>query len=101
MSGPIKVAVLGVGHLGKEHARVYAELAKTHQVYFGGVFDTNSINARHIAERHGVRAFDTVEALAGECDAASVVTPTPTHFELGKLLIERGKHVLVEKPMTE
>src|ERR1051326_2922781 len=101
MSATIRVAVVGVGHLGKEHARVYAELAKAHQVYFVGVFDTNSINARHIAERHGVRAFESVEKLADECDAASIVTPTLTHFKLGKLLIERRKHVLVEKPMTE
>lgn len=101
MSVPIRVAVLGVGHLGKEHARVYAELAKAHQVFFVGVFDSNSINARHIAERHGVRAFESVEELAAASEAVSVVTPTSTHFDLAKQLIEAGKHVLVEKPMTE
>jgi predicted dehydrogenase len=101
MSATIRVAVLGVGHLGKEHARVYAELARAHKLLFVGVFDTNSVNARHMAERYGVRAFESIEALAGECDAVSVVTPTSTHFQLGKLLLERGKHVLVEKPMTD
>ncbi|MSR64525.1 MAG: Gfo/Idh/MocA family oxidoreductase [Verrucomicrobiae bacterium] len=101
MSATIRVAVIGVGHLGKEHARVYADLDRAHAMSFVGVFDSNSINARHIAERHGVRAFETIEKLIDECDAASIATPTPTHFEIGKLLIERGKHVLVEKPITE
>lgn len=101
MSDTISVGVLGVGHLGKEHARVYTELDRAHLVHFVGVFDTNSVNARHIAERCGARAFETVEQLAVACDAVSVVTPTSTHFELGKLLLERGKHVLVEKPMTD
>lgn len=101
MSATIRVAVVGVGHLGKEHARVYADLHRANQVQLVGLFDTNSANARQVAERNGVRVFESVEQLAEECDAASIVTPTPTHFELGKLLLERGKHVLVEKPMTE
>lgn len=101
MSVPIRVAVLGVGHLGKEHARIYAELARAHQVFFVGVFDSNSINARHIAERHGVRAFDHVEELIAASEAVSVVTPTSAHFEIARNLLDAGKHVLVEKPMTE
>jgi len=101
MSAIIRVAVLGVGHLGKEHARVYSELSRAHLVAFAGVYDTNSINARHIGERYGVRAFESVEDLAELSDAVSIVTPTTTHFELGKQLLECGKHVLVEKPMTE
>jgi predicted dehydrogenase len=101
MSATIRVAVLGVGHLGKEHARVYADLARTYKAQFAGVFDNNSINARHIAERYNVRAFETVEVLADSCDAVSVVTPTSTHFQLSKLMLGRGKHVLVEKPMTD
>jgi predicted dehydrogenase len=101
MSATVRVAVLGVGHLGKEHARVYAELDRAHQADFVGVFDSNSVNARHIAERHGVRAFESVESLIAASDAVSIVTPTATHFELGKLLLERGRHVLLEKPMTD
>jgi len=101
MSATIRVSVLGVGHLGKEHARVFAELDRVHQVDFVGVFDANSINARHIAERFGVRAFESIEKLAEISDAVSVVTPTSTHHELGLWLLERGKHVLVEKPMTD
>jgi predicted dehydrogenase len=101
MSATIRVAVLGVGHLGKEHARVYADLDRGHEMDFSGVFDADSIHARHIAERHGVRAFESIEQLEEASDAVSVVTPTSTHFDLGKRLLERGKHVLIEKPMTD
>lgn len=101
MSGTIRAAVIGTGSLGKEHARIYANLAGDGQIEFGGVYDTNAEAARKIAEQHGVRAFGSLaEAVAG-ADALSVVTPTTTHFELARTLLAAGRHVLVEKPMTD
>jgi predicted dehydrogenase len=101
MSAKLKVAVLGVGSLGKEHARIYADLAASGKIHFAGVLDTAPQNAARIAEKHSVPVFDSlVEALAG-ADAFSVVTPTSTHFELAQKLLAAGKHVLVEKPMTD
>jgi predicted dehydrogenase len=100
MSKPIKVAVLGTGSLGKEHARIYAELARTGLVEFTGVFDAHAETARKIAEKCGVPAFASIEEAAARSDAFSVVTPTVTHHELAKALLVQGKHVLVEKPMT-
>jgi predicted dehydrogenase len=101
MQTKIKVAVLGVGSLGKEHARIYAELAAAGKIEFAGVYDTLRSNAEKIREKYGVPIFDTVEQAAAAADAFSVVTPTIKHFELAKPLLEKGKHVLVEKPITD
>jgi predicted dehydrogenase len=98
---PIRVSVLGAGSLGKEHVRLYAEMAAAGNVTFAGVFDTASETARKFAERHRVRAFGSVAEAAEASDALSLVTPTTTHFALAKSLLERGKHLLVEKPMTD
>ncbi len=101
MSAPVKVAVLGAGSLGKEHARIYAELAATGTVEFTGVYDVLPDRARKVADTHRGRVFASVDEAAAASDALSIVTPTTTHFELAKSLLARGKHVLVEKPMTD
>ncbi len=100
MSSELKVAVLGTGSLGKEHARIYADLASSGQARFAGVYDVSAEAARKIAEKHRVKAFSSVEQAADASDALSIVTPTNTHFELARTLLKRGKHLLVEKPMT-
>ena len=101
MASSIKVAVVGTGSLGKEHARIYAELAKAGGVELTGVYDAVSETAQRIAAKHGVKAFGSVAEAAAASDALSLVTPTTTHFELAKALLLQGKHVLVEKPMTD
>ena len=101
MSSNIKVAVIGTGSLGKEHARIYAELAQAGRVTLAGVFDSAPDTAQKIAAKHGVRAFGSVAEAAAASDALSIVTPTTTHYDLAKLLLEQGKHLLLEKPMTE
>lgn len=100
-SQPIRVAVLGVGSLGKEHARIYAELARAGTVDFTGVYDVSAEQARTHATRFGVRAFESVSEAAAASDALSVVTPTVTHHALARELLLAGKHLLVEKPMTD
>jgi predicted dehydrogenase len=101
MSLPLRVGVIGTGSLGKEHARIYADMAWAGALQFAGVMDSDHLTARRIAEKHRVKAFGSMEELLEACDAVSVVTPTSTHFEIASLLLENGKHVLVEKPMTE
>ncbi len=101
MASKVRVAVLGTGSLGKEHARIYSELADTGLVEFAGIFDTNDDTARRIAARHKARIFKSVAEAAANADALNIVTPTVTHFELAKALLAQGKHVLVEKPMTD
>lgn len=97
----VKVGLLGVGSLGKEHARIYAELAAAGLIEFTGVFDLAPDAARKIAEKYRVRAFKSVGEAASANDALSIVTPTTTHYELACQLLRQRKHLLVEKPMTD
>jgi predicted dehydrogenase len=97
----IRVAVLGVGSLGKEHARLYAELAAAGLVDFAGLFDANPETARKIAAKLNARVFTSMAEAAAGADALNIVTPTALHYDLAKQLLAQGRHVLVEKPMTE
>ena len=97
----VKVAVLGTGSLGQNHVRIYAELAAAGLVEFAGVFDANADAARKIAARHNARVFNSIAEAAAASNALNIVTPTNTHFEIAKQLLAQGKHVLVEKPMTD
>lgn len=93
--------MVGTGSLGKEHARIYAELAASGQVAFSGVYDLAPDAARAVAGRHRVEAFASLAAVAAASDAVSVVTPTTTHYAVARELLDQGKHVLVEKPITD
>ena len=97
----IKIAALGVGSLGKEHARIYAELATRGLVEFVGVYDVSAETAGKIAAKHRVRMFGSIAEAAAASDALSIVTPTTSHYELARTLLAQGKHLLVEKPMTD
>ena len=101
MASKVKVAVLGTGSLGQNHVRIYAELADAGLVEFTGVFDANADTARKIAARHNARVFNSIAEAATASDALNIVTPTTTHFDIAKELLQQGKHVLVEKPMTD
>jgi predicted dehydrogenase len=101
LSPKIKVAVLGTGSLGKEHVRLYNELAAAKKIHFAGIYDVATETARKLAGKYNVTAFNSVHEAAENADALSIVTPTSTHFELAKALLTRGKHLLVEKPMTD
>lgn len=96
-----KVGVIGTGALGKEHARIYAELAKTGVVEFRGVYDINQSLAQKIASTYGVRVFNSLDEAIQDCDAVSIVTPTVTHFEIAEKFLKNNRHVLVEKPMAD
>jgi predicted dehydrogenase len=93
-----RVGVVGVGHIGKNHARLYAELPGGQ---FTAIYDTDRAVAQQRASEFGVNAAATLEEFADQVDAASVATPTSTHFEIGRDLLARGKHLLVEKPIAD
>ena len=93
-----RVGVVGVGHIGKNHARLYAELPGAQ---FTALYDTNREVAAQRAAEFGVTAAASLEEFAEQIDAASVATPTNTHFEIGRELLMRGKHLLVEKPIAD
>jgi predicted dehydrogenase len=93
----LRAGVVGVGALGRHHARVWAGLAGAHLV---GVFDADSARAAEVAAQHGCRACADVETLLGEVDAVSVAVPTVDHHAVARRALERGRDVLLEKPMT-
>src|SRR5438874_4819623 len=97
----LRVAVLGTGSLGKEHVRIYSELAKRDSVQFSGIYDLATDTARKVADKYQVTCFASIDEAAEASDALSVVTPTTTHYEIGRKLLELRKHVLVEKPMSD
>jgi predicted dehydrogenase len=94
----LRVGVVGVGHIGSNHARLYAEISSAE---LGAVYDVDSGRARAIAKKYGATAAQSLEEFAGLVDAASVATPTNTHYQVAKPLLQLGKHLLVEKPITE
>src|SRR3982751_4773155 len=96
----LRVAAIGVGSLGRHHARNYAELAGAGRVEFVGVCDTNSLTASEVSAVHGGSMFPDWRELFGAVDAVSVATPTETHAEIACAFLEEGIHVLVEKPIA-
>lgn len=98
MSNCIRAGIVGAGSIGRNHARIYSELAG---VDFTAVLDTNPDAARAISEQYGVKVTATLEEFIDLVDVATVATPTPGHYEVGKFLLTRGKHLLIEKPITE
>ncbi len=98
MMSRLRVGVVGVGHIGKNHARLYSELPNAE---FAAIYDTDAAKAEQLAQEFGVARATSLEDFAARIDAASVATPTATHFEVAGQLLERGKHLLIEKPIAE
>ncbi len=96
-SRKIRVAVVGTGEFGRNHARVYGELKGAELV---GVVDQDFARAEKTAQEFGCKAFKGIEELRGKVDAATVAVPTVAHAEVGCRLMEMGIDVLVEKPMA-
>jgi len=93
----VRVAVVGVGDFGRNHARVYRQMEGVELV---GVVDSNLERARSIAAEFAAQALPDLESLAGRVDAVSVAVPTREHARVGCLLLAQGIDVLVEKPIA-
>lgn len=96
-SKKIRVAVVGTGEFGRNHARVYRELGEVELV---GVYDQNSQRGAAVAAEFHAPVLQSLEELQGRADAVSVAVPTVAHAEVGCRLLEMGLDVLVEKPMA-
>jgi predicted dehydrogenase len=94
----VKVGIIGVGYLGMQHARIASYLEQAELV---AVADIDFKKAFEIGNRHGVKYFQNYEEMLDEIDAGIVATPTSEHFHISQALLRHGKHVLVEKPITE
>ena len=93
----VRVAVVGVGHLGRHHARILSALDGAQLV---AVADTNAERAQEIAAGAATRALTDSRELLGQVDALSIAVPTESHLEVALPFLERGVAVLVEKPMA-
>jgi predicted dehydrogenase len=94
---PLRYAVIGVGHLGKEHARIAASLPDVELV---GVVDTNAEQAHAIAAKHNSKAYTKADELFGKIDAASIAAPTTLHASIAEAFLKQGIPLLIEKPLA-
>lgn len=93
----LRAGVIGVGHLGQHHARLYASLPDSTLI---GVVDHDRERASLIGRRYGARVFDDLPDLLKHVDVVSVAVPTSVHYSVTKACLEAGKHILVEKPIA-
>lgn len=93
----LKVGVLGAGHLGKIHLKLLQQSSKYELV---GFYDENLENGKKIAEEFGYKQFNTIATLIHAVDVIDIVTPTLSHYKCAKVAIKSGKHVFIEKPIS-
>ena len=97
MTNNIKVAVIGAGMMGKNHIKTYKTLQGVELV---GVYDIFPEAAKAAADMFGIKAFASMEDVAKEVDAVSVVTTSVTHADVGEFFLNKGIHCLMEKPLA-
>ncbi len=97
MSGPVRVGVIGTGALGYHHLR---HLRALPGAVVGGFHEADAARAGTVARELGVPHMESLAALLDGVDAVSIAVPTPAHHAVAKAALERGKHVLIEKPIT-
>jgi predicted dehydrogenase len=93
----LKIGVLGAGHLGKIHLRLLNQSSKYELV---GFYDPNSENAQKVSAEFGYRKFDSIEELIENVDVVDIVTPTLSHYDCAVMAIKKGKHIFLEKPIS-
>ena len=95
----MRVGVIGTGIMGKNHVHAYSSLLPRCQII--GIYDVNHEQANQLAKQYGIVAYQNISDLLDRVDAVSISVPTKLHFQVGKQCLERGKHVLMEKPIAE
>ncbi len=96
----LRAAAVGVGSLGRHHARNYADIAREGRIEFVGVCDSNSETSEQVGRDNGCDVFFDWKELVSKTDLVSIATPTETHCEIACAFLESGVHVLVEKPIA-
>ena len=94
----MKIGLFGVGHLGKIHLKCIKMIAGFEPI---GFYDANADIRQKVSDDLGWKAYDSAEKLIADADVIDIVTPTVTHFEIAKKAIQKGKHVFIEKPVTQ
>ena len=94
----LKVAIIGVGHLGSRHLKTYNELLE--KVEIVGICDLNKETALELSKKYNVPFIEDYKQLINKVDAVNICVQTKSHYEISKFFLENGIHVLVEKPIT-
>jgi predicted dehydrogenase len=94
---PIRIGVVGAGALGYHHVRLLRAVDGATLV---GFHDVRTDRAQQVATELGVRAFESVDSLVDACDALTIAVPTPVHHAIAKIALEKGRHLLIEKPLA-
>ena len=94
----IRIGVIGVGHLGNFHVKRLKEISR---ISISGIYDNNPIRADEISNQYDVKLFSSLQALLEISDAVSIVAPTPYHFEIANLALDKDCHLFIEKPITD
>jgi predicted dehydrogenase len=94
---PTKVGVIGAGALGFHHVRLLRTLAN---VEFVGFHESRPERSAEVSAELGARAYTSVDELVDACDALTIVVPTPAHYAVAKVALEKGRHLLIEKPIA-
>src|SRR5215211_7659889 len=93
----VRIGVVGAGALGFHHTRILRDVPGAKLV---GFHDAKAERAEQVSQELGVRSFASLDALLDEVDAVTIVVPTPSHFAVAAPALERGLHVLIEKPIA-
>ncbi len=95
----IKVAIIGIGHLGSHHLKIYDQLRS--QVDLIGVCDIKEDRTRRLAQHYRIPYFKNYQELADQIEAVNICVPTSQHFEIAKFFLRHNVHTLIEKPITQ
>ena len=94
----VNISLIGVGRMGQFHLNVINQI---NQINLSGIYDENKNHLDEISQKYNIKKFNSIDEAIDNADAVIIATPTIYHFEIAKKSVEKGKHVLVEKPMTE
>ncbi|WP_416487486.1 Gfo/Idh/MocA family protein [Brachyspira hyodysenteriae] len=94
----VNISLIGVGRMGQFHLNVISQI---NHINLSGIYDANENHLNEISQKYNIRKFNSVDEAIDNADAVIIASPTIYHFEIAKKAVEKGKHVLVEKPMTE
>ncbi|TVL38317.1 oxidoreductase [Brachyspira hyodysenteriae] len=94
----VNISLIGVGRMGQFHLNVVSQI---NHINLAGIYDADENHLNEISQKHNIRKFNSVDEAIDNADAVIIASPTMYHFEIAKKAVEKGKHVLVEKPMTE
>ena len=96
----LRIAVVGAGHLGSFHAKIYSTITKRCGISLAGICDIKKEVAEETARKYNTDSFTDYHDLIGKVDAVSIVVPTHLHYSVAKDFLKAGIHILIEKPIT-